>query len=203
MQSQIQALSDRLNELDARPASRETHDPRVSELVARVNWVEQNAAAATQLTSDVDIEAIKRRIETIEEGLAAGQSSKALSPGLQAELSARLHSLEQAIEALHERADSSDVDVIAATLHKETDRWNQWARSTMQELAELRERVEGGAPSAGGGAGFDAESLESLAVQITSTIHTSEVKSLRGQMYFVYLALGVIWALLMYSLFSS
>ena len=89
---------------------------------------------------------------------------------------------------------------VEALLRKETERWNQWARSTIDEIGELRGRVDG---LGGKTSGLDAESVEALGIQISNGLNTSEVKSLRAQMYFVYLSIGVLWALVLYLLFAG
>ncbi|MEZ5361980.1 MAG: hypothetical protein R2748_06435 [Bryobacterales bacterium] len=192
------SLTSRLDELAARPAGGAS-DARVSELAARLEWLERNTDREPSAASDLDVEAIKRRLTLLEEKLQGSSGSAGFPAGMQAELAARLHALEQGLESLQESGGNGAMDV-AGALKAETDRWNQWARSTMQEIADLREHIESTGVSAGGG--IDAESVEALSVQISNSLNTSEVKALRGQMYFVYLALGIIWALLMYALFT-
>ncbi|MCB1019093.1 MAG: hypothetical protein H6509_00270 [Bryobacterales bacterium] len=197
-QEQILSLRSRMDELAAQPATGASDSGRLTELAARIEWIERNGGAEASKTSDLDVEAIKRRLTVIEEKLSGEAASAGFPSGMQAELAARLYALEQGLESLQESAGHGALDTSAA-LKAETDRWNQWARSTMQEIADLREHVES---SGGAASGIDAESVEALSVQISNSLNSSEVKALRGQMYFVYLALGIIWALLMYALFT-
>jgi hypothetical protein len=147
------------------------------------------------------LEALKRRLTIIEEGATSGRAGGSMTPGMQAELGARLRSLEDALDNLQADGSGADGARVSAMLQKETDRLSQWARGTMQEIADLRERVD----SAGGSSrpALDAESVEALALQISNGLNNAEARALRNQMYFVYLSLGVLWALLMYVLFTG
>jgi chromosome segregation ATPase len=205
LEHQVRSLSEKVEGLGNSPAE-PALDPRVSELLARIEWVERNGSSASTM-SDVDLEAIKRRLDVMEGAIAAGPSSDAVPSGLQTELAARLNAIEHALGNLEEGsaagAAAGATAELEAALKRETNRWNQWARNTIQEIAELRDSVEGGGHSGASGTGIDAESVEALAVQITSGLNNSEVKALRGQMYFVYLSIGVLWAILLYVLFAQ
>jgi hypothetical protein len=197
--SQIASLSRRVDEVSARPVS--AQDARVSELIARIEWVERNSASQRAEAVDEDLGAIRSRLDAIERGMSSGSEMGAsLSRGVQTELSMRLSALEQEMRRIEDsvRAPAASGDFEGA-LRKESDRWTQWARTTIEEIGELRDRVE----ASGGkkGAGLDAESVETLAVQISSGLNSSEVKALRNQMYFVYLTIGVLWAILLFVLF--
>ena len=199
LRDQIQNLSDRVELLSARPASTPVQDPRVSELLARIEWVERNGSSASGPAHE-DLEALKRRLTIIEEGAASGRAGGSMTPGMQAELGARLRSLEDALDNLQADGSGADGARVSAMLQKETDRLSQWARGTMQEIADLRERVDS---TGGSRPALDVESVEALAIQISNGLNNAEARALRNQMYFVYLSLGVLWALLMYVLFTG
>ncbi len=207
LEHQIRSLSEKVEGLGNSPAE-PALDPRVSELLARIEWVERNGSSASTM-SDVELEAIKRRLDVMEEAIAAGPgSSNTLPAGIQTELAARLNAIEHALGNLEEGSSAAGATAgataeLEAALKRETDRWNQFARNTIQEIAEMRDNMEGGVPSGASGTGIDAESAEALAVQITTGLNNSEVKALRGQMYFVYLSIGVLWAILLYVLFAQ
>jgi hypothetical protein len=200
---QVRLLAERVDELAARPMS--AQDPRVSELLARIEWIEKNPAQGDALPDGASSESILRRIEVLEQSIAAGAHA-GVSSGMQAEVSVRLQALEHAVSQVEVNAGDgagagAGAASVEAALKKETDRWNQWARTTIDEISELRERVEDAGGGTGGG--LDAESVEALAVQISSGLNNSEVHALRGQMYFVYLSIGVLWALVLYVLFAG
>ena len=193
LRDEVRSLALRLEQLAEEPPKATAQDPRVSELAARIDYVERRAQS---LSSSVDLDDLSARLEKLEQAAPSASGDEELSSGVKAEIAARLGALE---EAVAQGKAGGDAD-FEGLLRKETERWNQWARSTIDEIGEIRGRVDS---LGGSGSGIDAESLESLSIQISNGLNTSEVKALRAQMYFVYLALGVVWALLMYVLFTG
>ena len=199
LQSNLQNLGLRLDEL-ANQSATPTHDPRVSELVARVEWVERKASSLPD-SSDAGLEELKERLARLEQAQTGGGGEE-MSPGVRAEIASRLNAIEEALSAQGSQGVQQTSDIEGA-LRQETERLNQWARSTIDEIGELRARIDSLSSSSGSGSGLDAEAVEALGVQISNGLNTSEVKSLRGQMYFVYLSIGVLFALVLYLLVAG
>ncbi len=198
LREELRSLSLRLEELTAAPpTAAPAQDPRFAELAARVDYVEQAATQPPAPALNLDeLVARLERLERAEPAAADEGATGGLSPALREEIASRLGALEEAVKIGSGGASGADFEGL---LRKETERWNQWARSTVDEIGEIRGRVEsmGGGSS---GSGLDTEAVEALGVRITTGLNTSEVKGLRAQMYFVYLSIGVLFALVLYLL---
>jgi archaellum component FlaC len=201
LQSQIQALGGRMEEL-ASQGGPSAPDSRISELLARIEWIERQASEQPASSAAL-LDEIKQRLQAVEQGLSdRAASGEPMTSGAMAEIAARFAALEEGLNNAQSQGGggaAANVDV-EALVRKETERWNQWARSTIDEIGEIRGRVDGLGQTS---LGLDAESVEALGVQISSGLNNSEVKALRGQMYFVYLSIGVLWAIVLYLLFAG
>jgi hypothetical protein len=96
-------------------------------------------------------------------------------------------------------------------VQKESERWTQWARNTLGEIGELRQKVEklsqgatsaNSSPHANDGAadgdGRLGEAMKALGNTIADSLTksvTNDVKALRSQMYFVFFTIGMLYAL--------
>ena len=197
LRSELEGLAQRIEQIASQPSA-PANDPRVSELIARIDWVERQAATAAE-PSSAGLAELRTRLEQLEQGTPSGEDGEGLSAGARAEIAARLSALEEALAAQGQQGQGTgDVE---ALLHQETERWNQWARSTVEEIGELRDQLGklGGASTPG----IDPEALEAIGIQISNGLNNSEVRSLRAQMYFVYLSIGVLWALILYLLIAG
>ncbi|MBI1356452.1 MAG: hypothetical protein GC160_19085 [Acidobacteria bacterium] len=181
---QLDDLRDRADTQDSAPAG---SDPRISEVIGRLNWLEQNSDA-----SSTDLSPVLDRLAALESRPAV------VAGGGSAEGAARITEILDRLERLENSGPGGD----SAALHKESERWSQWARSTLEEIGELRRSVEDlqKQPAQGGG-GLDAEAVEALGVTISTGLSKGEVRSLRQQMYFVYFAIGTLLALAVLFLF--
>lgn len=167
-------------------------DPRINEVMDRLDWIERSTSGAT-----VDLDPLRLRIEALEERPVGEDDSDAGVRTRMQEVLDRLDLLESqgAIEG-------------GVALQKESERWSQWARSTLEEIGELRRQVEEvqkapAASSGSGAAGLDAEAVEALGLTISSGLAKGEMRSLRQQMYFIYFAIGTLLALAVVFLFMN
>lgn len=169
-------------------------DPRVSELINRVEWIEKSAGGDD---GGVDLESLRSRLEALEQQPQGG------SPDDDS-LRSRMQEMLDRLDHLEGQGPGGD-----GALQKESERWSQWARSTLEEIGELRrqiEEVQGRSPAAAGGGaagGLDAEAVEAIGASISAGLSKGEVRSLRQQMYFIYFAIGTLLALAVLFLFKS
>lgn len=195
--ARIESLADDLqriredasNSVGSEPVS----DPRISELVERVTWMETSGGSG----STVDLGPLKLRLEALESREAPGMTEDEGMRTRAQEILDRLDHLE-----------TQGAPDASGALQKESERWSQWARSTLEEIGELRrqvEELEDRAPAAAGSpeGRLDAESLAALGSSISSGLSKGEVRSLRQQMYFIYFAIGTLMALAVLFLFLN
>jgi len=167
-------------------------DPRISEMIDRLDWMERSASG-----SGVDLEPLRLRIEALEQRPEAGDGGD----------SGVRHRMQEVLDRLDQLENLPPGDAGVA-LQKESERWSQWARSTLEEIGELRRQVEEAQKKAavapnGGAAGLDAETIEALGLTISSGLAKGEVRNLRQQMYFIYFAIGTLLALAVLFLFMN
>jgi hypothetical protein len=119
----------------------------------------------------------------------------------QAEFRARFDDLQHRMQQVE--APSPAGDDVKSLIHKESERWTQWARNTLGEVGELRQKVEkvvaerGVATSQGGDPSL-SEAMKALGDTITESLGksvTNDVRALRSQMYFVFFTIGMLYAL--------
>ncbi len=164
-------------------------DPRVAALADRLEWLEKNVSEGP----DADLDPLRMRLAALEQG-AGG-----VGGGGDEAVRARMQEILSRLDALEASGPGGNGE-----LQKERERWSQWARSTLEEIGELRRQVEDfhERPEAGGGpSGLDAEMVEALGLSISSGLSKGEVRSLRQQMYFIYFAVGTLLALAVLFLF--
>lgn len=167
-------------------------DPRISEMIDRLDWMERSASG-----SGVDLEPLRLRIEALEQRPDGGDGGD----------SGVRHRMQEVLDRLDQLENLPPGDAGVA-LQKESERWSQWARSTLEEIGELRRQVEEAQKKAavapnGGAAGLDAETIEALGLTISSGLAKGEVRNLRQQMYFIYFAIGTLLALAVLFLFMN
>jgi hypothetical protein len=198
--SLVEALQERLEALEQRGGSA-APDKRVTEIIARLDGLEKahkSGAAAAGLDT------LAERVRALE----AGSGSPESLTNFQAEFRARYEDLQHRLHQMEAPGPSGED--VKSLIHKESERWTQWARNTLGEIGELRQKVEklsqgGHSVSASNGAGVSAggnESLSDAMKTLGDTISeslgksvTHDVKALRSQMYFVFFTIGMLYAL--------
>jgi hypothetical protein len=199
-------------------------DPRVDALIARLETLEQGSGSAapdkrvTELVARLDglerahksggsaagLDALTERVRALEAG--AGSGSPETLTNFQAEFRARYEDLQHRLHQLESPGPSGED--VKSLIHKESERWTQWARNTLGEIGDLRQRIEkisqsggNGGVSNGGSSGGDAslsEAMKTLGDTISESLGksvTNDVKALRSQMYFVFFTIGMLYAL--------
>jgi hypothetical protein len=175
-------------------------DKRVTEIIARLDGFEK--AQKSGGSSAAGLEALNERIQALEAG-GGGGSSEGLA-NVQAEFRSRYEDLQHRLQQIE--APSPAGEDVKSLIHKESERWTQWARNTLGEVGELRQRIEklseGGVISNGGSSqGGDvplSEAMKTLGDTIAESLSrsvTNDVKALRSQMYFVFFTIGMLYAL--------
>jgi hypothetical protein len=199
--SRVDTLLARLDALERSEGST-APDKRVTEIVARLDGLEKaHKSGGSAAVND----ALAERVRALEAAGGSG-NSEALS-NFQAEFRARYEDLQHRLQQMEAPGPSGDD--VKSLIHKESERWTQWARNTLGEIGELRQRVEklsqngGAAVSVSNGAslGGDAslsEAMKTLGDTISESLGksvTHDVKALRSQMYFVFFTIGMLYAL--------
>jgi len=165
-------------------------DPLKAEFSTRLERLESQAVEGG--SGSVEVEGIWQRIRSLEE---AGVSS-----GADTDLGERLNSFEARLSELAESA------AAAPGSEQETERWGQWARSTLEEIGELRMQVQALEASskntASGGSNMDSGAMETISAAVAGGLNRNEVRALRSQMYFVYFAIGMLWVVALGIMFS-
>jgi len=195
--SRVDGLLTRLESLERSGGA--APDKRVTEIVARLDGLEKAHKSAG---SAAGVDALADRVRALEAG---GGSAEALA-NFQAEFRARYEDMQHRLQQMEAPGPSGED--VKSLIHKESERWTQWARNTLGEIGELRQRVEklsqaggnvgvsNGAPL--GGDGSLSEAMKTLGDTITESLGksvTHDVKALRSQMYFVFFTIGMLYAL--------
>jgi hypothetical protein len=199
--SRVDALLARLDALERSEGSA-APDKRVTEIVARLDGLEKahKSGGSTALN-----DALAERVRALEAAAGSG-NSEALS-NFQAEFRVRYEDLQHRLQQMEAPGPSGED--VKSLIHKESERWTQWARNTLGEIGELRQKVEklsqngGTAVSVSNGAslGGDAslsDAMKTLGDTISESLGksvTHDVKALRSQMYFVFFTIGMLYAL--------
>jgi hypothetical protein len=177
-------------------------DKRVTEIIARLDGFEK--AQKSGAGSAAGLEALSERIRALEAGGGSG-SNEGLA-NFQAEFRSRYEDLQHRLQQIE--APSPAGEDVKSLIHKEGERWTQWARNTLGEVGELRQKVEklseGGGESGNGSGGLSqgdvplSEAMKTLGDTIAESLSrsvTNDVKALRSQMYFVFFTIGMLYAL--------
>ena len=227
--AELAELRERLAELEERPADGGAGDPRVSEVLGRIESIERSLPADGAVPSDPRVSELIARVEAlsaasssedsgggtvllreIKDRLEALESASTDGPlgSLNAELSARFAEIEERFSQTGSGSSSGDSGEFSALLQQESEKWSQLTRKTLSDVGELRQQVAAlenrEAPEGSGEAGGAATpNLEAIGKAISSSLNGAEVKALRSQMYFIYFTIGMLWALGLYFLFTS
>ncbi len=194
--ARLESLAEELELLKQTAASSDSTgavaDPRISEVIDRLDWIERSSSG-----SGVDLEPLRLRVEALEQ---RPDNERESEDGVR-------YRMQEILDRLDHLENQPPGDAGGA-LQKESERWSQWARSTLEEIGELRRQVEevqkkpAEAPGVGS-AGLDAEAVEALGLTISSGLAKGEVRNLRQQMYFIYFAIGTLLALAVLFLFMN
>jgi hypothetical protein len=184
---ELMARLDGLEKSSARGGS--SPDPRLPEFIARLESMEKRQPA----NGGIDPQVLEERLKALEAGREG-------SPTFQAEIRARYEDLQHRLSQFEQTGPTGDVKSL---VHKESERWTQWARNTLSEIGELRQRVEAVAKQApaegkGGQSGSLSEAMHALGKTITESLErggNADLKALRSQMYFVFFTIGMLYAL--------
>ncbi|MEX2304351.1 MAG: hypothetical protein WD733_25635, partial [Bryobacterales bacterium] len=171
-------------------------DKRVTEIIARLDGIEK---AQKSGGGSAAFESLAERLKALEAG--GGSAAPEGLANFQAEFRARFEDLQHRMQLVE--APSPAGDDVKSLIHKESERWTQWARNTLGEVGELRQKVEkvvadrSVATSQGGDPSL-SEAMKALGDTITESLGksvTNDVRALRSQMYFVFFTIGMLYAL--------